>query len=60
MFENGLAYKAQMPVNWCTSCKVRTGYEEVVDGVCERCGSEVIHKVKDQWMARHHKIRPEA
>ncbi len=52
LFEHGLAYKAQMPINWCTSCKVGLANEEVVDGVCERCGSEVVRKVKNQWMLR--------
>ncbi len=52
MFENGLAYKSLMPVNWCTSCKCVLANEEVVDGVCERCGSEVIHKEKSQWMLK--------
>ena len=50
MFKKGLAYKATMPVNWCTSCKCVLANEEVVDGVCERCGSEVIRKEKSQWM----------
>ncbi|MGI5971361.1 MAG: leucine--tRNA ligase [Oscillospiraceae bacterium] len=49
-FENGLAYKASMPVNWCTSCKCVLANEEVVDGVCERCGAEVVKKEKSQWM----------
>lgn len=52
MFEHGLAYKAKMPINWCTSCKCGLANEEVVDGVCERCGSEVVRKVKSQWMLR--------
>ena len=52
LYENGLAYKATMPVNWCTSCKCVLANEEVVNGVCERCGSEVIHKVKSQWMLK--------
>lgn len=52
LFENGLAYKAEMPINWCTSCKVGLANEEVVNGVCERCGSEVIRKVKSQWMLK--------
>ncbi len=52
LFEKGLAYKKQMNVNFCTSCKVVLANEEVVGGVCERCGSEVIHKVKDQWMLK--------
>ena len=51
-FEKGLAYKAKMPVNWCTSCKCVLANEEVVDGVCERCGSEVIRKEKSQWMLK--------
>lgn len=50
MFKNGLAYKTSMPVNWCTSCKCVLANEEVVNGVCERCGSEVIRKEKSQWM----------
>ncbi len=50
MFKNGLAYKASMPVNWCTSCKIVLANEEVVDGVCERCGGEVIRREKSQWM----------
>ena len=52
LYEHGLAYKAEMPINWCTSCKVGLANEEVVDGVCERCGSEVVRKVKKQWMLR--------
>ncbi|HHU05196.1 MAG TPA: leucine--tRNA ligase [Clostridiales bacterium] len=51
-FEKGLAYKAKMPVNWCTSCKCVLANEEVVDGVCERCGSEVVRKEKSQWMLK--------
>ena len=50
LFKKGLAYKATMPVNWCTSCKCVLANEEVVEGVCERCGSEVIRKEKSQWM----------
>ena len=50
LFKHGLAYKASMPVNWCTSCKCVLANEEVVEGVCERCGSEVIRKEKSQWM----------
>ncbi len=50
MFKKGLAYKASMPVNWCTSCKIVLANEEVVDGKCERCGGEVIRKEKSQWM----------
>ncbi len=50
MFKHGLAYKASMPVNWCTSCKIVLANEEVVDGVCERCGGEVIRREKSQWM----------
>ena len=50
LFEKGLAYKKEMAVNWCTSCKCVLANEEVVNGVCERCGSEVVHKVKSQWM----------
>lgn len=52
MFKHGLAYKKEMSVNWCTSCKCVLANEEVVNGVCERCGSEVIHKVKSQWMLK--------
>ncbi len=52
MYKHGLAYKTTMPVNWCTSCKCVLANEEVVDGVCERCGSEVIRKEKSQWMLR--------
>ena len=52
MFRHGLAYKAKMPVNWCTSCKCVLANEEVVDGVCERCGAPVIRKEKSQWMLR--------
>lgn len=52
LYEKGLAYKAEMPINWCTSCKVGLANEEVVNGVCERCGSEVVHKVKSQWMLK--------
>ncbi|MBQ5746649.1 MAG: leucine--tRNA ligase, partial [Clostridia bacterium] len=52
LFKNGLAYKKKMSVNFCTSCKVVLANEEVVGGVCERCGSEVIHKVKEQWMLK--------
>ncbi|MDD6805669.1 MAG: leucine--tRNA ligase [Lachnospiraceae bacterium] len=52
LFKEGLAYKAEMPINWCTSCKVGLANEEVVNGVCERCGSEVIRKVKSQWMLK--------
>ena len=50
LFKKGLAYKATMPVNWCTSCKCVLANEEVVEGVCERCGSEVIRREKSQWM----------
>ena len=50
MFKKGLAYKASMPVNWCTSCKIVLANEEVVDGACERCGGEVIRKEQSQWM----------
>ena len=50
LFKNGLAYKATMPVNWCTSCKCVLANEEVVEGVCERCGAPVIRKEKSQWM----------
>ncbi|MBQ6031369.1 MAG: leucine--tRNA ligase [Oscillospiraceae bacterium] len=52
MFKKGLAYKTQMPVNWCTSCKCVLANEEVVEGVCERCGSPVIRKERSQWMLR--------
>ena len=52
LFEKGLAYKKEMSVNWCTSCKCVLANEEVVNGVCERCGSEVVHKVKSQWMLK--------
>ncbi len=52
LFRKGLAYKAQMPVNWCTSCKCVLANEEVVDNACERCGSPVIRKVQSQWMLR--------
>ncbi len=50
LFKKGLAYKKEMSVNWCTSCKCVLANEEVVNGVCERCGSEVVHKTKRQWM----------
>ena len=50
LFKHGLAYKKEMSVNWCTSCKCVLANEEVVEGVCERCGGEVVHKVKNQWM----------
>ncbi|MDR0936541.1 MAG: leucine--tRNA ligase [Oscillospiraceae bacterium] len=52
MFKRGLAYKAKMPVNWCTSCKCVLANEEVVDGVCERCGSPVVRKEKSQWLLK--------
>ena len=52
LFEKGLAYKKEMPINFCTSCKVGLANEEVVNGVCERCGSEVVQKVKSQWMLK--------
>ena len=52
LFEQGLAYKAEMPINWCVQCKVGLANEEVVGGVCERCGGEVIRKVKSQWMLK--------
>ena len=52
MFKHGLAYKTSMPVNWCTSCKCVLANEEVVNGVCERCGSEVVRKEKSQWMLK--------
>ena len=52
LFKKGLAYKKEMAVNWCTSCKCVLANEEVVNGVCERCGSEVVRKVKSQWMLK--------
>ena len=52
LFKDGLAYKKEMNVNWCTSCKVVLANEEVVNGKCERCGGEVVHKVKSQWMLK--------
>nr|WP_270739353.1 leucine--tRNA ligase [Massilioclostridium coli] len=52
LFKKGLAYKKEMAVNWCTSCKCVLANEEVVNGVCERCGSEVVHKKKSQWMLK--------
>ncbi len=52
LFKAGLAYKTEMPINWCTSCKCGLANEEVVNGVCERCGSEVVRKVKSQWMLK--------
>lgn len=52
MYKEGLAYKKEMSVNWCTSCKCVLANEEVVNGVCERCGSEVVRKVKSQWMLK--------
>ena len=52
LYKHGLAYKATMPVNWCTSCKCVLANEEVVEGVCERCGSPVIRKEKSQWMLK--------
>jgi leucyl-tRNA synthetase len=52
LFKKGLAYKKEFPINWCTSCKVGLANEEVVNGVCERCGSEVVQKVKNQWMLK--------
>ena len=52
LFENGLAYKQEMPINWCTGCKVGLSNEEVVNGVCERCGSEVVQRRKSQWMLK--------
>ena len=52
LFKKGLAYKSKMSVNWCTSCKCVLANEEVVNGVCERCGSEVVHKEKSQWMLK--------
>lgn len=52
LFEKGLAYKNEMPINWCTDCKVGLANEEVVNGVCERCSGEVVQKVKSQWMLK--------
>ena len=52
LFKEGLAYKTEMPINWCTSCKVGLANEEVVNGVCERCGAPVVRKVKSQWMLK--------
>ena len=52
LFKAGLAYKKEMPINWCTSCKVGLANEEVVNGRCERCGSEVVRKVKSEWMLK--------
>ena len=52
LFKAGLAYKTEMPINWCTSCKVGLANEEVVNGVCERCGAPVVRKVKSQWMLK--------
>ncbi|NLX63074.1 MAG: leucine--tRNA ligase [Tissierellia bacterium] len=52
LYEKGLAYKKEMPINWCTSCKVGLANEEVVGGKCERCGGEVVRKVKNQWMLK--------
>ena len=52
LYKKGLAYKKEMNVNWCTGCKVVLANEEVVGGVCERCGSEVVHRVKSQWMLK--------
>ena len=52
LFKAGLAYKQEMPINWCTSCKVGLANEEVVNGVCERCGSPVVRKVKSEWMLK--------
>lgn len=52
LFKHGLAYKSEMPINWCPSCKVGLSNEEVVGGNCERCGTGVIHKVKSQWMLK--------
>ena len=52
LLEQGLAYKSEMPINWCPSCKTGLANEEVIGGVCERCGSEVIRKVKNQWMLK--------
>ena len=52
LYEHGLAYKSEMPINWCPSCKCGLANEEVVDGKCERCGTEVTRRVKSQWMLR--------
>ena len=52
LFKKGLAYKMEMPINWCTSCKIGLANEEVVNGACERCGGEVVRKVKSQWMLK--------
>ena len=52
LFEHGLAYKQEMPINWCTGCKVGLSNEEVVNGVCEKCGSEVVQRRKSQWMLK--------
>ncbi|MDD4134171.1 MAG: leucine--tRNA ligase [Eubacteriales bacterium] len=52
LYEHGLAYKAQMPINWCVSCKIGLANEEVVGGACERCGGEVVRRVKSQWMLK--------
>ena len=52
LFEKGLAYKKEMSINWCTSCKIGLANEEVVNGVCERCGGEVVQKTKNQWMLK--------
>lgn len=52
LFEKGLAYKKEMPINWCTSCKVGLANEEVVNGACERCGGEVVRRVKNQWILK--------
>ena len=52
LFKKGLAYKQEMPINWCTGCKVGLANEEVVNGVCERCGSEVVQRNKSQWMLK--------
>ncbi len=52
LYEKGLAYKQEMPINWCTSCKIGLANEEVVNGTCERCDGEVVRKVKNQWMLK--------
>ncbi len=52
LFKKGLAYKKEVPINWCPSCKVGLSNEEVVQGKCERCGSDVVHRVKNQWMLK--------
>ena len=56
LFKAGLAYKKEMPINWCTSCKVGLANEEVVNGVCERCGAPVVRKVKSEWMLKDYRL----